>query len=325
MLKERQWAEYQSHLLKHEPGIEPELLHALTIGLFMITDLDARARVSRLKNVVDTCLLGTEAVEFMLAQQMVRSVEEAIHAGDLLLSDHFLKSRSGSVRKFTNEPDLYEFGAVSKYGVKLGELRSQLTREQRFILQEMKDHLDIRDRPFGFMGLRTHTDCFTGQNVVHFLREELIAASDGEALRIANRLMQTGALKSVTNVDVFVKDKDLLYRFGDVALREREKAPSSPPSQSETGSRRTPVSASQSASQSETSPMTNSPVESVISEHGLNSFDEEASELLRERTQTSDAIAYFLEPPSPGSALNIMASSLYCVWKKTKIKIIVAV
>jgi len=192
------------------------LENALVIGELMMRNLDIRDRASAFRTHA-RCFVGREAVEWMLSQKFVSSVEQAVETGNMLIRANVI-SHVTNGHMFSNSQLLYRFTTHAAGGQ---FLKQKPTDSDLLICSAMMKNLELKDliqsEPF-FQFLMARKPkiirhCFAGTQAVQWLLNQRIATSESDALRIGNRLLETGLVRQMDHTHSFLNKKELLYFF----------------------------------------------------------------------------------------------------------------
>eukprot|EP00808_Paulinella_micropora_P020093 g73886.t1 len=197
----------QEHLAD-ESKSSLDLHQILVIGAMLAENLDIQARNVG-SRIFDRTFVAASAVKYMQAQTLVRSVEEALRVGNMLLQTAFIGSCSGSTAEFTNSNDLFYFHHLSA--------ALKLSDAERLLLREMSKALIIEDHPKGRID-------FTGEQAVEWMLTAQLARDEDDAVRIGNRLVSAGAIRGHASAAEFRNESSVSYQVVKESLAPRSSA-----------------------------------------------------------------------------------------------------
>jgi hypothetical protein len=179
----------------------------------LLRDPERGLKIKRRRYRVRTypnCFVGREAVDWMVKNLNLRTRQEAVAIGEILMQRGIIRHVLDT-EPFADRYYFYAFADAIQHRQSVSTSSIENTEIQTLI-KLMRDPivgLNIQDRKWRF---RKYPKCFVGSEAVSWMMDTLRLYSREEAVRIGQLLIQRGVLHHVTNDQDF-EDKYLFYRF----------------------------------------------------------------------------------------------------------------
>jgi len=169
----------------------------------MREQIDVRSRVVRLRKYKD-CFVGSEAVDWMMEKLNLKTKEEAIEVGEMLLHRGFIFHYTRSASFLNSKTEYYRFRDKLESSHKLDDDKINE------IVVLMRWEVQRKDRK---KGKQVYPACFVGSEAVDWLVKKLKLSSREEGVEFGQTLIDRSIIHHVNFGETFTDKQTSFYKF----------------------------------------------------------------------------------------------------------------